>query len=96
VKVLIDSGSDINCIHPEFARVNNIKLMKAENPFKVASLGYGLSTAIKMGVGHFAKLHFARLHFANFFESMWRIKKMWHFAKLHFPKLHFPKLKIIK
>ena len=48
VKVLIDSGSDINCIHPEFARVNNIKLLKAENPFKVAGLGYGLSTVKKM------------------------------------------------
>ena len=44
-----------------------------------------------LGVGHFAKLHFA-----NFFESMWRIKKMWHFAKLQFAKLHFAKLKIIK
>jgi len=47
VKVLIDFGSDINCIHPEFARVNNIKLMKVENPFKVAGLGYGLSTVKK-------------------------------------------------
>ena len=44
VKVLIDSGSDINCIHPEFARINNIKLLNTENPFKVAGLGYGLST----------------------------------------------------
>ena len=47
VKVLIDSGFDINCIYQEFARVNNIKLMKVENPFKVAGLGYGLSTIKK-------------------------------------------------
>jgi len=38
---------------------------------------YSFIYLIIMGVGHFAKLHFA-----NFFESMWRIKKMWHFAKL--------------
>jgi len=48
VKVLIDSGSDINCIHPEFARVNNINLIEADNPFKVAGLGYGLSTVKRM------------------------------------------------
>jgi len=48
VKVLIDSGSDINCIHPEFARINNIKLVYADNSFKVAGLGYGLSTVKKM------------------------------------------------
>ena len=47
-KVLINSGSDINCIHPEFARVNNIKLMNIDNSFKVAGLGYGLSTVKKM------------------------------------------------
>jgi len=47
-KVLIDSGSDINCIHPEFARVNNIKLMNIDNSFKVAGLGYGLSTVKKI------------------------------------------------
>ena len=41
-KVLIDSGSDINCIHPEFARVNNIKIMNIDNSFKVTGLGYGL------------------------------------------------------
>ena len=48
VKVLIDSGSDINCMHPEFARVNKINLINADNSFKVAGLGYGLSTVKKM------------------------------------------------
>jgi len=48
VKVLIDFGSNINYIHPEFARVNNIKLIKVENPFKVAGLGYSLSTVKKI------------------------------------------------
>jgi len=48
VKVLIDSRSDIKCIHLEFVEVNSIKLMKAENPFKVAGLGYGLSTVKKI------------------------------------------------
>jgi len=47
-KALIDSGSDINYIHPEFARVNNIKLMNIDNSFKVAGLGYGLSTVKKI------------------------------------------------
>jgi len=47
-KALIDSGSDINCIHPEFARVNTIKLMNIDNSFKVAGLGYGLSTVKKI------------------------------------------------
>jgi len=47
-KVLIDSGFDINCIHPEFARVNNIKLINIDNSFKVAGLGYGLSTVKKI------------------------------------------------
>ena len=48
VKILIDSGSDFNCIHPEFARVNNIKFIKAENPFKVVGFGYGLSTVKRL------------------------------------------------
>ena len=48
VKVLIDSGSDINCMHPKFARVNKINLINADNSFKVAGLGYGLSTVKKM------------------------------------------------
>ena len=48
MKILIDSGSDFNCIHPEFARVNNIKFIKAENPFKVVGFGYGLSTVKRL------------------------------------------------
>eukprot|EP00833_Pecoramyces_ruminatium_P013136 jgi/Orpsp1_1/1187168/evm.model.d7180000055902.1 len=43
-KVLIDSGSDINYIHPEFARVNNIELTNIDISFIVAGLGYRLST----------------------------------------------------
>jgi len=50
VKVLIDSGSDINCMYPEFARVNKINLINADNSFKVAGLGYGLSTIKRMKV----------------------------------------------
>jgi len=35
-------------MHPEFARVNKINLINADNSFKVAGLGYGLSTVKKM------------------------------------------------
>ena len=63
VKVLIDSGFDINCIYQEFARVNNIKLMKVENPFKVAGLGYGLSTIKKT-------IEKCILRFKNHFENI--------------------------
>jgi len=55
-KVLIDSGSDINCIHPEFARVNNIKLMNIDNSFKVAGLDYSLSTVCKDMINIFSTL----------------------------------------
>ena len=46
-KVLIDSGSDLNFIHPEFARINKFKLNLIEKPFKVAGLGYGTSSVNK-------------------------------------------------
>jgi len=46
-KVLIDSGSDLNFIHPEFARINKINLNPVEKPFKVAGLGYGVSNVNK-------------------------------------------------
>ncbi|OUM62322.1 hypothetical protein PIROE2DRAFT_44403 [Piromyces sp. E2] len=44
VKVLIDSGSDLNFIHPKFISDNNIKLEAIKNPFNVTGLGYGVST----------------------------------------------------
>eukprot|EP00833_Pecoramyces_ruminatium_P005315 jgi/Orpsp1_1/1179347/evm.model.c7180000068960.2 len=47
-KFRINSGSDINFIHPEFARVNNFELMNIVNSFKVVGLGYGLSTVKKI------------------------------------------------
>ena len=47
-KVLIDSGSDLNFIHPEFTRINNIKLNSIEKPFKVAGLGHGASNVTKV------------------------------------------------
>jgi len=30
----------------------------------------------------FRQIAFRQIAFRQFFESMWRIKKMWHFAKL--------------
>jgi len=32
--------------------------------------------------GAFRQIAFRQIAFRQFFESMWRIKKMWHFAKL--------------
>jgi len=47
-KVLIDFGSDLNFIHPEFTRINNIKLNSIEKPFKVAGLGHGASNVTRV------------------------------------------------
>ncbi|MBE6133033.1 MAG: hypothetical protein E7180_06615 [Erysipelotrichaceae bacterium] len=44
VKVLIDSGSDSNFIHPKFINDNKIKLEEIKKPFNVTGLGYGVST----------------------------------------------------
>ena len=44
VKVLIDSGSDLNFIHPKFVSNNGIKLNEITKPFNVTGLGYGVST----------------------------------------------------
>ena len=43
VKVLIDSGADLNFIHPDFAKLCGIKLDKIKEPFGVSGLGYGVS-----------------------------------------------------
>jgi len=39
-RVLIDTGSDINTIHPEFARKNKIKLQDINEPFDITGLCY--------------------------------------------------------
>ncbi len=44
---MIDSGSELNFIHPEFAKAFGIKLQKIEKPFKVAGLGHGVLTVNK-------------------------------------------------
>ncbi len=46
-KVLIDSESELNFIHPDFAKAFGIKLQKIEKPFKVAGLGQGTLTVKK-------------------------------------------------
>ena len=43
VKVLIDSGADLNFIHPDFAKLCGIRLEKIGEPFGVSGLGYGVS-----------------------------------------------------
>ena len=47
VKVLIDSGSDSNFIHPKFINDNKIKLEDIKKPFNVTGLGYGVYTIYK-------------------------------------------------
>jgi len=44
VRVLIDSGSDLNFIHPSFVNKNKIKLNEVKRSFNVTGLGYGIST----------------------------------------------------
>ena len=44
VRVLIDSGSDLNFIHLTFVNKNKIKLNEVKRPFNVTGLGYGTST----------------------------------------------------
>eukprot|EP00833_Pecoramyces_ruminatium_P014089 jgi/Orpsp1_1/1188121/evm.model.d7180000062592.1 len=44
VRVLVDSGSDLNFIHPNFANAAGIKLYNIKKPFHVAGLGEGVST----------------------------------------------------
>ncbi len=41
-RVLIDSGSDLNFIHPDFVKKFGIKTQKIDKPFRVSGLGYGL------------------------------------------------------
>ena len=43
VKVLIDSGSDLNFIHPEVVKRLGIQTKKIDQPFSVSGLGYGIS-----------------------------------------------------
>jgi len=43
VRVLVDSGSDLNFIHPEFSKLCGIKLEKFNKSFGVSGLGYGIS-----------------------------------------------------
>ena len=42
VRVLIDSGSDLNFIHPDFIRKSGIKTRRIEKPFNVIGLGQGI------------------------------------------------------
>jgi len=47
VRILIDSGSGLNFIHPTFVNNNKIKLNEIKRPFNVTGLGYGISTIYK-------------------------------------------------
>ena len=47
VRVLVDSGSDLNFIHPEFSKLCGIKLEKFNKSFGVSGLGYGISKVKK-------------------------------------------------
>ena len=42
VRVLIDSGSDLNFIHPNFVKSSGIKTKKLDKPFNVTGLGHGI------------------------------------------------------
>eukprot|EP00833_Pecoramyces_ruminatium_P003331 jgi/Orpsp1_1/1177363/evm.model.c7180000061152.1 len=46
-KVLIDSGADMNFIHPSFAKYAGIKFQTIDEPFGVSGLGYGISKVKK-------------------------------------------------
>jgi len=47
IKVLIDSGSDINCIHPDIVKKLGIQTQKIAKPFNVSGLGHGIPTVNK-------------------------------------------------
>ena len=47
VRVLIDSGSDLNFIHPDFLKCTGIGSSYIKNPFNVSGLGYGVSPVKK-------------------------------------------------
>jgi len=47
IKVLIDSGSDINCIHPDVVKKLGIHTEKIGKPFSVSGLGHGILTVSK-------------------------------------------------
>jgi len=47
IKVLIDSGSNINCIHPDVVKKLGIQTEKIKKPFNVSGLGYGIPTVSK-------------------------------------------------
>jgi len=46
-RVLIDSGADLNFIHPDYAKLIGINLNKIDEPFGVSGLGYGISKVRK-------------------------------------------------
>ncbi len=46
-RVLIDSGADLNFIHPEFAKLIGINVNQLKEPFGVSGLGYGISKVRK-------------------------------------------------
>eukprot|EP00833_Pecoramyces_ruminatium_P011819 jgi/Orpsp1_1/1185851/evm.model.c7180000095621.2 len=46
-KVLVDSGADMNFIHPNFAKYTGINLQPIKEPFEVSGLGYGISKVKK-------------------------------------------------
>jgi len=48
VRVLIDSGSDLNFVHPDFLKASGINTINLEKPFNVTGLGYGISTVNKI------------------------------------------------
>ena len=47
VRVLIDSGSDLNFIHPGFLKYAGIKTQLLKKPFNVSGLGYGVCNVAK-------------------------------------------------
>ena len=47
IRVLIDSGSDINCIHPDIVKKFGIRTERMDKPFNVSGLGYGVSLVSK-------------------------------------------------
>ena len=47
VNVLIDSGSDLNFIHPDVVKKLGIKTQKIDKPFRVSGLGYGIPNVSK-------------------------------------------------
>jgi len=47
VKVLIDSGSDLNFIHPEVVKKLGIKTKRINKSFSVSGLGYRISNVTK-------------------------------------------------